>query len=234
MFWRIWPCCGTKEQERSPVARDEKDRRKFLPFLAHTLESDMNPIGRRIGLVFVLTLLVIAAAFLVELLLSVTSDRYFGHTQRGHVAGWIGLAIIMLVFVYSLKKRYGLKLGTPRVWLHVHITAGIIGPVLILVHSGAHFHALVPVLAMSAMAIVVISGIAGQAIHMLALRTLSQQRRRFIEEGLAHDVLDERLDELASQEELFRWWRAVHAPITITFVVLVALHVFGALYFGGL
>lgn len=194
----------------------------------------MNPIGRRIGLVFGLTLLMIVGAFLVELILSLTSDRHFGHTQRGHVVGWIGLAVIMLVFVYSLKKRYGLKLGTPRMWLHVHIVAGILGPLLILVHSGAHFHALVPVLTMAAMAIVVLSGIVGQAIHVLALRTLSQQRRRFIEEGLARDVIDERLDELASQEELFRWWRAIHAPLTITFVVLVALHVVGALYFGGL
>lgn len=194
----------------------------------------MIPLGRRIGSVFVLTLLGIVGAFLVELLLSVNSDRHFGHTQRGHVVGWVGLAVIMLVFVYSLKKRYGLKLGTPRGWLRVHVVAGVLGPLLILVHSGTHFHALVPLVTMGIMAIVVISGIVGQAIHVLALRTLNQQRRRFIEEGLTPDVVDERLDELASQEELFRWWRAIHAPLTITFVVLVALHVLGALYFGGL
>ncbi len=191
-------------------------------------------LGRRIGLVFVLTLLGIVGAFLVELFLSVNSDRHFGHTQRGHVVGWVGLAVIMLVFVYSLKKRYGLKLGTSRGWLHLHVVAGVFGPLLILVHSGTHFHALVPLVTMGIMAIVVISGIVGQAIHVLALRTLNQQRRRFIEEGLTPDVVDARLDELASQEELFRWWRAIHAPLTITFVVLVALHVLGALYFGGL
>ncbi|WP_455244084.1 hypothetical protein [Petrachloros mirabilis] len=194
----------------------------------------MNPLGQRIGLVFALTLLGIVGAFLVELFLSASSDRHFGHTQRGHVVGWVGLAVIMLVFVYSLKKRYGMKLGTPKGWLHVHILAGVLGPLLILVHSGAHFHALVPLVTMGIMAIVVISGIVGQAIHVWALRTLNQQRRRFIEEGLPPDMVDERLDELASEEELFRWWRAIHAPFTITFVVLVAWHVLGALYFGGL
>lgn len=194
----------------------------------------MNELERRIGLVFSLTFLTIVLAFLLELLLSMKSDQPFGHTQRGHGAGWVGLAVTMLVFVHSLKKRYGLKLGTPKLWLHVHFIAGVVGPVLILIHSGAHFHAIVPILAMGAMAVVVISGIAGQAIHMLALRTLSRQRRQFLEAGLAPDIIEARLDEVAVQEEIFRWWRIIHAPLTVTFAVLVLLHVLGALYFGGL
>jgi hypothetical protein len=194
----------------------------------------VNRINRQIGLVFGLTLLTIISAFLVELLLSSSSHQRFGHTQRGHVVGWIGLAVIMLVFVHSLRKRYGLKLGTPKGWLHVHLIAGVVGPVLILIHSGAHFHALVPIVAMVAMAVVVISGIVGQAIHLLALRTLNRQRRQYVEEGVPPDVIEARLDQLASQEEVFRWWRAIHAPLTITFAVFVAVHVLGALYFGGL
>lgn len=194
----------------------------------------MNVLQRRAGWVFGLTLLAIIAAFLLELLLSFNSDRPFGHTQRGHVVGWIGTAVTLLVFMHSLKKRHGLKLGTPKLWLRVHLVAGVVGPLLILVHSGAHFHAIVPALAMGAMAVVVISGIVGQAIHLLALRTLSQQRRQFIQEGLSHDVIEARLDELASEEELFRRWRTIHVPLTITFAVLAGVHVLGALYFGGL
>lgn len=208
------------------------ERERLLPLNCRCIS--VNRLNRQIGLVFGLTLLGIIGAFLVELLLSSGSDRRFGHTERGHVVGWIGLAIIMLVFVYSLRKRYGLKLGTPKAWLHVHVVAGVVGPVLILVHSGAHFHALVPMFAMVAMAVVAISGIVGQAIHLLALRTLNRQRREFAEEGLAQNVIEARLDELASQEEVFRWWRAIHAPLTITFAVLVVVHVLGALYFGGL
>ena len=194
----------------------------------------MTPLGRRIAIVFGLTLLGVVGAFLVELLLGLGSDREFGHTQRGHVVGWLGLAVIMLVFVYSLKKRYGLNVGTPRGWLRVHIVAGVVGPVLILVHSGSHFHALVPVVTMVIMAIIVMSGIIGQAIHLLALKTLNQQRRWLIQEGMTQAETDVRLEELASEEELFRWWRAVHAPLTFTFVILAALHIIGALYFGGL
>jgi len=194
----------------------------------------VNQLGRRFSIVFGVTLLAIAGAFLIELLLSSGPDQAFGHTQRGHLVGWVGLAVTMLVLVYSLRKRYGLKLGTPKLWFQVHLVAGVVGPLLILVHSGAHFHALVPALAMAAMAVVVISGVIGQVIHLLAVRTLNRQRRQFIEEGLAPDVIDARLDELASQEELFRYWRAIHAPLTITFAVLVVLHVLGALFFGGL
>lgn len=194
----------------------------------------MNVLQRRAGWVFGLTLLAIIAAFLLELLLSFKSDRAFGHTQRGHVVGWIGMAVTLLVCMHSLKKRYGLKLGTPKLWLRVHLFAGVAGPLLILVHSGAHFHAIVPALAMGAMAVVVISGIVGQAIHLFALRTLNHQRRQFIQEGLSPDVIAARLDELASEEELFRLWRLIHIPLTITFAVLSGVHVLGALYFGGL
>jgi hypothetical protein len=38
---------------------------------------------------------------------------------------------------------------------------------------------------------------------------------------------------MASQEEAFRLWQSIHAPMTLMFLVLAAMHVFGALYFGG-
>ena len=33
---------------------------------------------------------------------------------------------------------------------------------------------------------------------------------------------------------MFRVWQMIHAPMTLLFIALVALHVIGALYFGGL
>ncbi len=105
---------------------------------------------------------------------------------------------------------------------------------LIFLHSGAHVHAMVPLLALAAMVIVVVSGIVGQGVHYLALRTLNDRRRELHEEGLGSEEIDLRLHRMAAQEEAFRLWQSIHAPMTLMFLVLAAMHVIGALYFGGL
>jgi hypothetical protein len=61
------------------------------------------------------------------------------------------------------------------------MVAGVIGPLLILLHSGAHMHALVPILALATMSILVVSGIIGQGVRYLALRTLNDRRRELHE-----------------------------------------------------
>jgi hypothetical protein len=114
------------------------------------------------------------------------------------------------------------------------MVAGVVGPLLIVLHAGAHLHALVPILAMVAMGIVALSGIIGQAVHYLALRTLNEERRQFLQQGVSQDEAEARLHDVASREEAFRVWQLIHAPMTLMFMVLVVLHVIGALYFGGL
>ena len=108
------------------------------------------------------------------------------------------------------------------------------GPLLIFLHSGAHYHALVPVLAMSAMVIVALSGVVGQAVHAYVLRTLHDERRKLQQRGLCDPDIETRLHGMASQEEASRLWQVVHAPMTVAFVVLTVLHIAGALFFGGL
>ena len=111
--------------------------------------------------------------------------------------------------------------------------AGLLGPVLILVHAGAHFHALVQVLALIAMALVTVSGIVGQTLHSLSVRQLNQEWRELHGLGLSEVEIQERLAERAAQEEAFRFWQLVHAPVTIPFVALTLLHIIGAIFFGG-
>lgn len=194
----------------------------------------MAPLSRRLTTIVVLMVAAIAAALLVEAFLSTGAPSPFAHTRQGHLMGWIGLGIILLVFVYPIKKRLSRNHRWPRGWFQVHMVAGVIGPLLILLHSGAHVHALVPLLALAAMIVVVVSGIVGQAVHYLALRTLNDRRRQLHEEGLEPDEIDLRLHRMAAQEEAFRLWQSIHAPMTMMFLVLTAMHVIGALYFGGL
>jgi hypothetical protein len=193
----------------------------------------MTPLSRRLTTIIVLIVAVVAGAFLFEEFLSIGSPSPFAHTRQGHLMGWIGLGVILLVFVYPSKKRMSRNHRWPRSWFQVHMVAGAIGPLLIFLHSGAHVHAMVPLLAMAAMVTVVVSGIVGQGVHYLALRTLNDRRRELHEEGLGSEEIDHRLHRMASQEEAFRLWQSIHAPMTLMFLVLTAMHVFGALYFGG-
>jgi hypothetical protein len=175
----------------------------------------------------------IAGGLLIEVLLGFQHGKPFGHTQKGHVLGWIGLAVTLLVFVYPLKKHYGRKAGWPKGWFRVHQVAGVAGPVLILIHSGPHFHALVPLLALLAMGIVVMSGVIGLTVHRKAVRLLNDKHGELLGQGLSHGDVEDRLYDLASSEETFRIWQIIHAPMTVMFLALVAAHVVGALYFGG-
>jgi hypothetical protein len=175
----------------------------------------------------------IACGLLIEVLITFQSDWPFGHTQLGHVVGWLGLAIILLVFVYSIKKRSSRKTGWPKGWFFVHKVAGIVGPMLILVHAGPHFHALVPMLALVTMGIVVVSGVIGLVVHRQAVGLLKHSRKELLSQGLSDEEVEDRLYGLASGEEIFRVWQMIHAPLVVLFIALAMAHVFGALYFGG-
>jgi hypothetical protein len=194
----------------------------------------MTPVLRRLTTIAVLMIAAVAGALLFEAFLSIGTPSPFAHTRQGHLLGWIGFGVILLVFVYPIKKRMSRNRRWPRGWFQVHMVAGLVGPLLILLHSGAHVHAMVPLLALAAMLVVVVSGIVGQGVHYLALRTLNDQRRQLREEGLSLNEVDLRLHRMAAQEEAFRLWQSIHAPMTLMFLVLTAIHVIGSLYFGGL
>ncbi len=193
----------------------------------------MNSISRRTHLVIWLSVVAVAIALALEFLLSTKPGRPFGHTQIAHIVGWVGLVMISLTFVYPIKRRLHPNTVWPKEWFEIHQFFGIVGPLLILIHSGVHFHALVPVLALIAMLLIVFSGITGQALHYFAFRTLYERRHELSEEGLTKETIDSRIHDLALQEETLRSWRCVHGPVTWTFVVLTLIHVGGALYFGG-
>lgn len=176
----------------------------------------------------------IGGALAFEALLSLDKVTPFGHTRYGHIVGWAGLAVTLLVFVYPIRKRAAHSRRWPRGWFRVHMVAGVLGPLLIFVHSGAHYHALVPILAMGSMVIVVVSGIVGQLVHAVSLRALNDERRQLQHQGWSEPDIDARLHRMASQEEAFRLWQAIHAPMTLLFLAFTILHVVGALFFAGI
>lgn len=176
----------------------------------------------------------IAGAFAIEILLSPSPERPFGHTPMAHIVGWVGLILIGWTFAYPLKRRMHPNRTWPKGWFQIHQVCGIAGPMIIFIHAGGHFHALVPLLALVAMMLVVFTGITGQALHYFAFRLLYERRHEILETGLSEAEAEAHLHDLVLQEENLRWWRCVHGPLTWMFVVLVFLHIGGAIYFGGL
>ncbi len=194
----------------------------------------MTGVRSRLIAVVAATAGAVVSALAFEALLSLDKVTPFGHTQYGHGVGWAGLAVTFLVFVYPIRKRFNPSRRWPRGWFRVHMVAGVLGPLLIFIHSGAHYHAIVPILAMGSMVIVVLSGIVGQLVHAVSLRALNEERHHLQHQGLSESEVDAQLHGMASQEEAFRLWQAIHAPMTLMFLVFTVLHVVGALFFAGM
>jgi hypothetical protein len=195
----------------------------------------MTQVFRRLLIVGGLTLFAVAGVLVFEAILSTVTILSFGRTPQGQVTGWIGLAVILFVYGYPIRKRAHQNRLWPHRWLQIHMVAGVVGPLIIILHAGVfHLHAVVPILAMVAMGIVSLSGIIGQHVHYLAFRTLYTKRHELLEQGVSPEEVETRLLDVAAREKMFRVWQMIHGPMTLLFMALVALHVIGALYFGGL
>lgn len=105
----------------------------------------------------------------------------------GHAIGILGsVLMIMTELLYSLRKRSGLiKYGQIRNWLSFHIFTGIVGPTLVLMHTGLEFRGLAG-LTMVLTILVVASGFLGRYIYTAVPRTLAgvEVDRRTLEQAL--------------------------------------------------
>jgi len=138
-------------------------------------------------MVFVLTGVYIA----YELL----SEPRGGH-PFGHALGIVGaLLMLMTEILYSLRKRTTWLnwAGPVRYWLSFHIFTGIVGPFMVLMHTGLQFRGLAG-LSFFLTLIVVGSGFIGRYLYTALPRTMS---------GVT-----------ASNQELMREMQAIEAKLT--------------------
>lgn len=108
----------------------------------------------------------------------------------GHGLGILGSAMVLLLLVYSLRKRVGFmqRWGNLRIWLRYHIFLGIAGPVLITLHTAFKVQGLVAVSYWSMVA-VAISGFIGRYLYQ-------QIPRNILGEALSEDAIENRREEL--------------------------------------
>ena len=169
------------------------------------------------------------------ILIAIAID-YFLHRMNllfiGRYLGFTGTAVIILSFIYSLRKRKIIESGSPKQLLTLHEYLAWAGSILILVHAGIHFNAILPWLAILMMLIAVASGLIGKFLLKKASETLKEKRKYLTDSGLSQEEADRRLFFDSVTVDIMKKWRVVHLPITLFLGILSLLHILTMVLFG--
>jgi len=168
------------------------------------------------------------AALLLDALLHLLDAVWVGR--------WLGIPgtlLIIFSFAYSLRKRKLISAGQPARLLRLHQRMAWTGSLLVLVHAGIHFNAILAWLAIWAMLVDVGSGLTGKFLLDRSRRRLEQAQHRLRAQGLPAEELEERLYRDSLTFDVMKQWRAVHLPISLAFAVLAMAHVVAVFLFWG-
>jgi hypothetical protein len=151
----------------------------------------------------------------------------------GRYLGIVGTCLIMGSLVYSLRKRKYISAGHPKNLLRFHEYSAWLGSLMVLIHAGIHFNAILPWLATLAMSVNVVSGMVGKMLLDRARRHVQGEREHFQLRGLSRSEVEQSLFWDAVTVDAMAQWRKVHIPIFIVFTVLAMGHIVSVLLFWG-
>jgi len=192
--------------------------------------NDMQPkLFTREVLPFALSLL----AFVGLTLMLDAVLHLFNIVWVGRYLGIAGTLLILGSFKYSLRKRKLITSGDPARLLRRHETMAWAGSLLILVHAGIHFNAILGWLAAIAMLVNIGSGLAGKFLLARARKRMGEARQRMVDKGVSGPALEEHTYLDTMTFDMVKKWRAVHFPITLAFAVLSLAHIIAIFLFWG-
>ena len=149
----------------------------------------------------------------------------------GRYLGILGTLFLVLSFGYSARKNKVIKAGAMKVFLKFHCNARWVGTLMIFVHSGIHFNALLPWAATGFMMVVTASGHVGQ--HLL------QKVKEEVKAKMKLLGVDASLD--AELEQQHYWdaltvkaleqWRSLHMPMVSVLLSLSLIHILSIFFF---
>jgi hypothetical protein len=151
----------------------------------------------------------------------------------GRYLGIPGTLLIIGSTVYSLRKRKLIRSGQPAQLLRWHEGLAWLGSLLVLVHAGIHFNAILGWLAVAAMLVNVISGLTGKLLLDRSRRRLTEAQQRMRQQGLTAAELEDRSYWDSLTFDAVRKWRVIHFPITLAFAVLALAHIIAVFLFWG-
>ena len=151
----------------------------------------------------------------------------------GRYLGIPGTLLIIGSLFYSLRKRKIITSGNVKSWLSMHEVGTWLGSLMVLLHAGIHFNAILPWLATVAMGVNVISGMVGKLLLARSREHVLGQRDHYQLRGLSKDEVERAVFWDAVTLDAMTKWRKVHIPIFIVFAVLALGHIISIFLFWG-
>ena len=159
--------------------------------------------------------------------------HWFKLVWVGRYLGLLGTLLIMGSLFYSLRKRKYVSTGDPKLMLRMHEFSAWLGSLMVLIHAGVHFNAILPWLATVAMGVNVVSGLVGKMLLQRARAHVQGQRDHFQLRGMSKPETEQAIFWDAVTVDAMTRWRKVHIPIFILFAVLALGHISSVFLFWG-
>lgn len=172
--------------------------------------------------------------FSLMILIALIVDYFFHRFQMvtvGRYLGPIGTFVIIISFIYSLRKRKIIKYGSPKKLLLAHEYMAWGGSILILIHAGIHFNALLPWLAILMLIIAVASGLVGKFLLKKSNDTFKEKLQALVSTGMPKEEAEKKLFFDAITVDLMKKWRVAHLPITLLLGILSLMHIISIIMF---
>jgi hypothetical protein len=151
----------------SPQPPPAAAKRTAAPAVAPRAEPELPPPSK--GLLSTGRLFFVLVCALLYLGWSTQTERYINPNRGiGYALGIIGGSLMLLLLVYSLRKRWSWLsfLGSTPSWFRFHMVLGIAGPLCILYHSNFATGATNSNVALFSMLTVAVSGLIGRYIYV--------------------------------------------------------------------
>lgn len=174
------------------------------------------------------------AMFAMLILAAIAGDallHWFQLVWIGRYLGIPGTLLILASFTYSMRKRKMMKSGDPKKLLNLHEFMTWLGSVMILVHAGVHFNAILPWLAIVGMLVNVISGLTGKFLLDRSRRHMLAMKESLLRRGMSEDEVEKELFWNAAAVDTMKKWRILHIPITLAFAAFALGHIISIFLF---
>ncbi|NTU52450.1 MAG: hypothetical protein HGA97_01850 [Chlorobiaceae bacterium] len=147
-----------------------------------------------------------------------------GLAWTGRYLGVAGALLVAISFSYSARKHKLTGHGILKHFLRFHSNAGWLGTLLILVHSGIHFNALLPWMATGLLMVVSASGHVGQYLVCRIRDEVKQKKKHYGIAGDRTDGLEQQYFWDSVTLGAFEKWRFIHMPLVTFLGVLTLVH----------
>jgi hypothetical protein len=149
----------------------------------------------------------------------------------GRYLGIVGTIFFALSFGYSARKKKVIKNGALKFFLKLHCNASWIGTLMIFVHSGIHFNAILPWLATALMMVVTASGHVGQYLLKKVKEEVKLKMKQLGVDAVVDDEIEQQRYWDTMTIKTLEYWRKVHMPMVSFLLALTTIHILSIFFF---